>query len=37
MHHGEAELKVKIGGKDYFNDYIHPDNYFIILSHQLLN
>jgi hypothetical protein len=28
MYHGEAELKVKIGGgKDYFNAYIHPDSH----------
>ena len=36
MYHGEAELKVLIGGKEYFSAYIHPDSYVVDLSYKLL-
>lgn len=35
MHHGDVELKVKIGGRDYFSAYVHPDNYVLVLSYEL--
>jgi len=36
MYHGEAELKVKIGGKDYFSAYVHPESYAVHLDYELL-
>ncbi len=34
MYHGDANLKVKIGGKDYFSAYVHPDSYVVRLKYQ---
>jgi hypothetical protein len=36
MYHGEAELKVKVAGRDYFSAYVHPDSYVLDLSYELL-
>lgn len=36
LRHGEAELKVKIGGKDCFSAYVYPESYVMQVDYELL-
>lgn len=37
MYHGDAELKVKVAGKDCFSAMVHPDSYILELEFKLLD
>ena len=33
-HHGEAELEIHVGGKEFFKAWVHPDSYTMRLKYD---